>query len=256
MSNINNIRKKVKLWIEILAVLFFSFSVITHIFLQTCSLVFCISLLVLLIILLTMLVLFEKLLKIDKKEMEHLENKFEQEKTELIETNKKLNKKLSLIEVAENKRLGNISKEEDIVRILNDFHENKIDAGSLLSFFSETFQAVGAILYVQSKPEDDFTVEAVFGLPEEFAPSPFALGEGLNGQAVLDGKPVIIENITEDYFCATSGLGNSKPKYLYLLPIIKEGKNKVLIELTSFENIQLKIENDGNAVETQYFASK
>ena len=240
MSNINNIRKQVKLWIEILAVLFFSLSVISHIFLQTCSLVFYISLLVLLILLLIILVLFEKLLKIDKREMERLENKFEQEKTDLIETNKDLSNRLLLVEEKENKRLGNVSKEDDIIRIINDFHNNKVNAGGLLTYISGIFQAVGAILYVQLKPEDDFTVEAVFGLPEEFAPSPFSLGEGLNGQAVLDEKPIFIENIPDDYFSATSGLGNSKPKYLYLLPIIKEGRGKALIELTSFEKNDLE----------------
>ena len=242
MSKVKNIRKQLKLWIEILAGLFFLLSVISHIFLQTYSLVFFISLWVLLIIMLTILVLLEKLLKTYKKKIKCLEKEFEHEKSELIEINKKLKNKLSLVEASENKRLGNISKEEDIIKILNDFHENKTGFGGLLSYISDKFRAAGAILYAQSKPESDFIVEAVFGLPEEFKPSPFALGEGLNGQAVLDAKPVIIEDIPDDYFCATSGLGNSKPKYLYLLPIIKEGKNKVLIELISFEKNDLVIQ--------------
>ena len=246
-NNINKINKQIKLWIEIIAVIFFALSVITHIFLQSYPLFFYISLLVLIILLLSILILTEKLLKINRHEIEHLEKSFDKEKKELVEKNLELSNRLLLIEENENKRKGNLSKEEEIAVLLNEFYKDRSNAHKLLTFISEAFQAVGAILYIQSKPGEDFIVEDTFGLPDDFEPSSFALGEGLNGQAALDEKPVLVETIPDDYFNAVSGLGNSKPKYLYLIPIINKGSYNALIELASFEKndlvIQLTVEN-------------
>lgn len=62
----------------------------------------------------------------------------------------------------------------------------------------------------------------------------FEFGEGLTGQAAVEGKPVNIKKIPDGYITALSGLGKATPSNLMILPIKHNGKVKGVLELSSF----------------------
>ncbi|MGZ3477136.1 MAG: response regulator, partial [Polyangiales bacterium] len=62
----------------------------------------------------------------------------------------------------------------------------------------------------------------------------FALGEGLIGQCALERKPILLTKVPGDYIQITSGLGESPPLNIIVLPVLFEGDVKAVIELASF----------------------
>ncbi|MGV3772864.1 MAG: HAMP domain-containing protein [Verrucomicrobiales bacterium] len=63
----------------------------------------------------------------------------------------------------------------------------------------------------------------------------FALGEGLVGQCALEKERILLTNVPENYIQIASGLGESKPHNIIVLPIVFEGHVKAVMELASFE---------------------
>lgn len=62
----------------------------------------------------------------------------------------------------------------------------------------------------------------------------FAPGEGLVGQCFIEGRRILIDAVPETYFVGSS-LGQAKPKFLLLQPLLFEGQAKGVIEAASFE---------------------
>src|SRR5678816_149114 len=63
----------------------------------------------------------------------------------------------------------------------------------------------------------------------------FRLGEGLVGQCALEKERILLTNVPENYIQITSGLGESKPNNIIVLPIVFEGAVKAVMELASCE---------------------
>src|SRR5262249_18002943 len=61
------------------------------------------------------------------------------------------------------------------------------------------------------------------------------LGQGLVGQCALEKQKVLLNNLPADYVKISSGLGESPPRSLLVLPLIFEGQVKGVLELASFE---------------------
>jgi signal transduction histidine kinase/CheY-like chemotaxis protein len=62
----------------------------------------------------------------------------------------------------------------------------------------------------------------------------FELGEGLVGQSALEKERLVITEVPDDYIKIGSGLGESKPRNIVVLPVLFEGEVKAVIELASF----------------------
>jgi CheY-like chemotaxis protein/HAMP domain-containing protein len=70
----------------------------------------------------------------------------------------------------------------------------------------------------------------------------FRLGEGLVGQCALEKQRILLTEVPGDYIQINSGLGQSKPLDIVVIPITFETEVKGVIELASFQrfnNIQL-----------------
>jgi len=65
----------------------------------------------------------------------------------------------------------------------------------------------------------------------------FALGEGVPGQAALEGKPIIIHQLPDHYLTVHSGLGKQTPQCLMLYPFEAENQLKGIIELAFVEPV-------------------
>jgi putative methionine-R-sulfoxide reductase with GAF domain len=64
------------------------------------------------------------------------------------------------------------------------------------------------------------------------------IGEGLIGQAVLEGEVTIIKNVPKGYLSITSGLGGAEPNFLLIVPIKAESKIYGVLEIASFQIMQ------------------
>jgi HAMP domain-containing protein/CheY-like chemotaxis protein/signal transduction histidine kinase len=62
----------------------------------------------------------------------------------------------------------------------------------------------------------------------------FELGEGLVGQAALERKSILVTQAPEDYITIGSGLGESAPVNIVVLPVLFEDQLMAVIEMASF----------------------
>src|SRR2546421_564651 len=62
----------------------------------------------------------------------------------------------------------------------------------------------------------------------------FRPGEGLVGQCALEKKTILLTRVPSDYIQISSGLGESPPLNIIVLPVLFEGEVKAIIELASF----------------------
>jgi CheY-like chemotaxis protein len=60
-------------------------------------------------------------------------------------------------------------------------------------------------------------------------------GQGLVGQAALEGKRIVLTKVPSDYIQISSALGEAPPHAIVVVPILFEGEVKGVIELASFE---------------------
>ena len=63
---------------------------------------------------------------------------------------------------------------------------------------------------------------------------PFRLGEGLVGQCAKEKKRILLTDVPGDYVKINSGLGESPPLNIIVLPVLFEGSVRAVVELASF----------------------
>ena len=72
----------------------------------------------------------------------------------------------------------------------------------------------------------------------------FHLGQGLVGQCALEKKSILLTNVPNDYIQIQSGLGESKPLTILVMPIIFEEEVIAVIELASFTICLHRVQQD------------
>ena len=63
----------------------------------------------------------------------------------------------------------------------------------------------------------------------------FKMGEGLIGQAALEKERILLNHVPKDYVRISSGLGETRPVNIVVLPVLFEGQVKAVMELSSLE---------------------
>jgi hypothetical protein len=51
--------------------------------------------------------------------------------------------------------------------------------------------------------------------------------------------PIVLEELPDEYFKGYSGLGEAKPKYIYILPVADENSAVGVLELASFKPLDI-----------------
>ncbi len=62
----------------------------------------------------------------------------------------------------------------------------------------------------------------------------WSIGEGLVGQCALEKKPILLTEVPDNYIRITSGLGESAPRNIIVLPVLFEGQALAVVEIASF----------------------
>ncbi|TAG53747.1 MAG: GAF domain-containing protein [Cytophagales bacterium] len=72
---------------------------------------------------------------------------------------------------------------------------------------------------------------------KKYMEAEICVGEGLVGQCFIESEPIYLTDIPKNYISITSGLGQSTPTSLLLVPIMDNNKVIGVIELASFQLI-------------------
>jgi CheY-like chemotaxis protein/signal transduction histidine kinase/HAMP domain-containing protein len=93
----------------------------------------------------------------------------------------------------------------------------------------------GAIYQMDSQSGDSrLKMLAGYALPQsDDERVELPLGVGLVGQCAVEKRRIMLEDVPGDYVRISSGLGQSRPRNLIVLPVVFEGQTKAVVELAS-----------------------
>jgi signal transduction histidine kinase/HAMP domain-containing protein/DNA-binding response OmpR family regulator len=108
----------------------------------------------------------------------------------------------------------------------------------ILSELAPVVSAQQAVFYVldSSKEPPELTLLASYAdRGQESLGQRLGLGEGLVGQCALEKQKIHTSSIPPDYIRVSSGLGETPPRGIIVLPVVFEGQVKGVLELASLE---------------------
>lgn len=149
-------------------------------------------------------------------------------------------KKISLEEKQRNWVTEGLAKFVDILRSKNNNLTELSD--SIISNLVKYMNAnQGALYLINDANEKDKFIEMVacyaYGRKKHLNQR-IEIGEGLAGQVVLEKSTINMTDIPGDYVKITSGLGESLPRNLLLVPLKLEENVFGIVEIASFETFQ------------------
>lgn len=114
---------------------------------------------------------------------------------------------------------------------------NTIDIGNnILQFLHEQLGIQAGAFYVQNG--NGFKLVSTYGVRSDAnIPERFGENDGLLAQAAYKGKTLHVDNVPDNYLSIGSSLGQSKPKYLVVIPSGIGGVSNAVIEVGSFHKI-------------------
>src|SRR5213075_1946280 len=108
----------------------------------------------------------------------------------------------------------------------------------ILSELAPLVSAQQGAFYMVDKSNGESELKLLAGYAQHKsngAKNRFKLGEGLVGQAALEKRRLLINEIPSDYGKVSSGLGEFHPTNVVVLPILFEGEVKAVMELSSVQ---------------------
>ncbi|MBN2519974.1 MAG: GAF domain-containing protein [Bacteroidales bacterium] len=173
-------------------------------------------------------------------------NKMLRINTELKNINIKLDKELINYKTSEQEEIKEETTEKEI-KIIDLVPDEKVDqaekfAEDFLSNLSKVYDIVIGIIYLRKAKSDEFDAIGTYAYYSNDPPKSFKIGENITGQAAKDQKILNINNLPENYLSVVSGLGNSSPKHLIIIPVIYKEQTISIIELASFKSYNNKDE--------------
>jgi len=93
-----------------------------------------------------------------------------------------------------------------------------------------------AELVTEDDDESDTVLRLIgsYGYNRRSMPTTFRPGEGLIGQAAVEKRPILLKEAPPGYLKISSGLGESAPAHVVVLPVLFEGRLLGVIELATF----------------------
>ena len=105
----------------------------------------------------------------------------------------------------------------------------------VLTFLTEYLGAGVGVFYIYEQNESILRVAAKYAVSQHKHPNErISLGEGLAGQAALEKRMIILKESPPDYLRISSGLGESLPATIVVLPLLHNDAVVGLLEIGSF----------------------
>jgi two-component system, chemotaxis family, sensor kinase CheA len=146
---------------------------------------------------------------------------------------------------AMNELLSNLEKQNWVqkgVAEISTMYQGMTDLTELthayISKLTPMLDAVYGVVYLRKNQGSEvrYVKEAGYALvSEEEEAASFRLGEGLIGQAAMDKRIFLIDNLPEEHFKIASGLGESSPRNLLVAPILVDGRVEAVVEFAAFQ---------------------
>ncbi len=127
--------------------------------------------------------------------------------------------------------------------VLHDKQEKNKKLNTILSKLCGKLEAVQGTLYLTTTEKKINYIEMVATYAFHKAESEtikYEFGEGLAGQVAKEGNIVNLDDIPEGYIRVVSGLGDSSPSNLLIIPIKNNGKIVGVAEIASFQKFEKK----------------
>ena len=108
----------------------------------------------------------------------------------------------------------------------------------ILSELAPVVSAQHGVFYIMNTSDDDPELKLLASYAQsggDGLKTAFRLGEGLVGQAAIEKQRILLANVPTDYVKVSSGLGESRPMNIVVLPILFEGEVKAVMELSSLD---------------------
>jgi signal transduction histidine kinase len=128
---------------------------------------------------------------------------------------------------------------ERFTRMLQGERDLATVSSMILSELAPLVSAQHGVFYTLADSEDGsepvLKYQAGYGYKErKHLASEFRLGEGLVGQCAQEKQRILLTDVPGDYVTINSGLGESAPLNIIVLPILFEGSVRAVVELASF----------------------
>jgi signal transduction histidine kinase/HAMP domain-containing protein/ActR/RegA family two-component response regulator len=128
---------------------------------------------------------------------------------------------------------------ERFTRMLQGQRDLGAVAAMILSELAPLVSAQHGVFYSMTTPADGgdavLELQAGYGYEErKHLSTSFKLGEGLVGQCAKEKKRILMTEVPSDYVKINSGLGESVPLNIIVLPVLFEGSVRAVVELASF----------------------
>ncbi|MEA2435444.1 MAG: hypothetical protein QOG54_2901, partial [Actinomycetota bacterium] len=128
---------------------------------------------------------------------------------------------------------------ERFTRMLQGQRDLAAVSSMILSELAPLVSAQHGVFYAMTSPLDDsepvLQLQAGYGYEErKHLATSFRIGEGLVGQCAKEKKRILLTEVPGDYVKINSGLGESAPLNIIVLPVLFEGSVRAVVELASF----------------------
>jgi putative methionine-R-sulfoxide reductase with GAF domain len=105
----------------------------------------------------------------------------------------------------------------------------------LLQHTAKELNIVQGLIFVLNDADQLFHISGEYAYYSEEQPRSFPLGETLSGQVAKNRQLLNVKEMPEGYITVLSGLGQSNPRHLIIVPIIYNGESIGVMELASFK---------------------
>ncbi len=124
---------------------------------------------------------------------------------------------------------------ENIIPRIDFREKTEAYAERILLNITRHFEIVQGIFFLKKQETGLFEPVSTFAYTSDKKPSPFRIGEGIHGQVAKNRRLLHLTSIPEGYLRIESGLGNSYPTNLLVIPLMLNKETIGIIELASFQ---------------------
>ena len=102
---------------------------------------------------------------------------------------------------------------------------------NILGYLCQYLDAHAGAIFIRDR-HGPYRRVSTYGVPAEARiPGHFERGEGLLGQAAVEGRPFLVRDVPDGYLAIGSAFGEGKPRHLVISPANVDGSTNAVVEL-------------------------